>query len=86
MLRQIGAEIFEQLADQTPGPEDLALAKLEIEALLDHLNSPLVTEIVLMRLDQHTIEQISERAGLAIRTVERKLSGIREAYLERAGA
>ncbi len=85
MLRQVGAEILEQLADQSPGPEELALAKLEIEALLDHRNSPLVTKIVRMRLDQYTIEQISEQAGLAIRTVERKLSGVRESYLECAG-
>ena len=70
------------MADDAPGPEDLALAKLEIEALLDHLNSPLMTEVVRMRLDQYSIKQISVRVGMAIRTVERSLSAVREAYLE----
>ncbi len=82
LLRRLGLDALTNMADDAPGPDDLALAKLEIEALLDHLNSPLMTEVVRMRLDQYSIKQISERVGMAIRTVERNLSAVREAYLE----
>ena len=50
-LRRHESEALDELVDPNPGPDDLALAALQVEVMLKHLESPFLRRIARMRQD-----------------------------------
>ena len=69
------------LADE-PGPEVAAMVIDEYRRLRDRLGSELLRQMLDLRLQGYTREEIANRLGCAERTVRRKLELIREAWLQ----
>jgi RNA polymerase sigma factor (sigma-70 family) len=68
-----------------PRPEDLALIKLEIEEFLEHLDDPISRQIAQLRVESYTNDEIAKLLDLNERTIERRLTKIRECYLKYFG-
>jgi DNA-directed RNA polymerase specialized sigma24 family protein len=73
---------LDQIAGDEPSPELAALAVEEYRRLRDGLKSEALRQVLDLRLEGYTREEIAERLGCAERTVKRKLELIREAWLE----
>lgn len=67
-----------------PSPEFALEVAEESERLLDFLEDPTLKELALLRLQGLTQDAISDRLGIAKRTVERRMGLIRKLWLERA--
>ncbi len=67
-----------------PPPEDLALAQLEVESLVNALEDPDLRTILEMRIESYTNAEIAELLDVNVRTIERKMGEIRERYLRLA--
>jgi DNA-directed RNA polymerase specialized sigma24 family protein len=67
-----------------PTPEFAAEAADELRRLLEILDDDLLRQLALLRMEGYSNEQIAERLGCGLRSVERKLAIIRKAW-ERAG-
>jgi len=72
----------EQVADEPTPDEAVALAE-ELENLMAQLK-PLERDILRLRLQSHTIDEIAERVGRSERTVRRLLERLRAHYEEEA--
>jgi hypothetical protein len=70
------------LAGQEPSPELAALVVDEYRRLRDSLKTEALRQVLDLRLEGHTREQIAQHLGCAERTVKRKLEVIREAWLQ----
>ena len=66
-----------------PGPDDLALATIQVEFLLRHLNGALVKRVVAMRQEDYTTQEIAQEIGVTTRTIERCMRDVRQLYLQR---
>lgn len=66
-----------QVVDSGPTPEFVALIAEESERLLEQLGDDTLREVALLKMEGYTNEEIAERLGCVVRTVERKLQGIR---------
>ncbi len=82
-LRRHESEALDELIDPTPGPDDLALAALQVEVMLKPLESPSLRRIARMRQEDYTAQEIADQIGAGVRTVERCLSEIRGVYTQR---
>jgi RNA polymerase sigma factor (sigma-70 family) len=71
---------FEQVISREPTPEFLMLMDEEHHRLLDVLHDDVQRDIVRFRLAGYKNEEIAEQVGISIRSVERKLNLIREAW------
>ena len=71
---------FEQVIAQDPTPDFLVLMDEQHERLLNVLRDDTHREIVRLRLAGHTNEEIAQRLEISIRSVERKLKVIRDAW------
>ena len=83
----IGADAAEgggldRLAGHEPSPELAALVVDEYRRLRDGLRTEALRQVLDLRLEGYTREEIAERLGCAERAVKRKLDVIREAWLE----
>ncbi len=83
----IGAEAAEgcgldHLAGQEPTPELAALVVDEYRRLRDGLRTEALRQVLDLRLEGYTREEIAQRLGCAERAVKRKLEVIREAWLQ----
>ncbi len=81
--RRLDSEILARLVDKTPGPDDLALATIQVEFILRHLNGTLVKRVVAMRQEDYTTQEIAQEIGVTTRTIERCMRDVRELYLQR---
>ncbi len=77
-----GAGGLQQVAGDEPGPELAALVVDEYCRLRDRLASEALRQVLDLRLQGYTREEIAGRLGCAERTVRRKLELIREAWLQ----
>jgi DNA-directed RNA polymerase specialized sigma24 family protein len=73
---------LEQVAGDEPSPELAALVVDEYRRLRDRLVGEALRQVLDLRLQGYTREEIAERLGCAERTVRRKLELIREAWLQ----
>ncbi len=73
---------LDQIAGDEPSPELAALVVDEYRRLRDGLASDALRQVLDLRLQGYTREEIAERLGCAERTVKRKLDVIRQAWLE----
>jgi DNA-directed RNA polymerase specialized sigma24 family protein len=73
---------LDRLAGQEPGPELAAVVVDEYRRLRGGLRNEALRQVLDLRLEGYTREEIAPRLGCAERTVKRKLEIIREAWLE----
>jgi DNA-directed RNA polymerase specialized sigma24 family protein len=73
---------LDRFAGDEPSPEVAAMVVDEYRRLRDGLGSELLRQVLDLRLQGYTREEIAERLGCAERTVKRKLEIIREAWLQ----
>jgi RNA polymerase sigma factor (sigma-70 family) len=66
--------------DNEPTAEELCEVRDEVEHLLAALDDDELREIVLLRLDGHTTQEIADRLGWAVPTIERRLRLIRQTW------
>ncbi len=76
-----GGAGFDRLAGHEPSPEMAAMVVDEYRRLRNGLRTDTLRQILDLRLEGYTREEIAERLGCAERTVKRKLDTIREAWL-----
>jgi DNA-directed RNA polymerase specialized sigma24 family protein len=79
-----GLNGLDRIAGDEPSPELAALVVEEYRRLRDGLRTEELRQVLDMRLEGYTREEIAERLGCAVRTVKRKLEVIREAWLDGA--
>ena len=73
---------LDRIAGDEPTPELAAMVVDEYRRLRDGLGSEALRQVLDLRLEGYTREEIAERLGCAERTVKRKLEVIREAWLQ----
>jgi DNA-directed RNA polymerase specialized sigma24 family protein len=73
---------LDRLAGHEPSPELAALVVDEYRRLRDRLRTDALRQVLDLRLEGYTREEIAERLGCAERAVKRKLDVIREAWLQ----
>jgi DNA-directed RNA polymerase specialized sigma24 family protein len=71
---------LDRLFSKAPPPEDLAHVNLEIEAFLISLEDPALQQVLKMRIDEFTIQDIAEKLDVSSRTVSRNLLFIRSRF------
>jgi DNA-directed RNA polymerase specialized sigma24 family protein len=76
-----GVTGLDRLAGNDPSPELAALVVDEYRRLRDGLRTPALQQVLDLRLEGYTREEIAKRLGCAERAVKRKLEIIREAWL-----
>jgi RNA polymerase sigma factor (sigma-70 family) len=76
--------LFQQLDRSAPAPDDAVAVAEEMGRLLDGLDDQL-REVALLKLQGHTHEEIADKLGCVVRTVERKVERIRAAWEGGAG-
>ena len=67
-------------ADTDLDPAFAAEVADELRRLLEALDDDLLRQIALLRMEGYSNEQVAERLGCGLRSVERKLSLIRKAW------
>jgi DNA-directed RNA polymerase specialized sigma24 family protein len=73
---------LDRIAADEPGPEVAAMVIDEYRRLRDRLGNEALRQVLDLRLQGYTREEIADRIGCAERTVRRKLDLIREAWLQ----
>ena len=74
---------FEQFMSEEPDPEFLAIMDEQQEALFSELRDDLLRTIASLRLQGYDNREIADQTGISIRSVERKVSLIRDAWMHR---
>ncbi|QDU92569.1 sigma-70 family RNA polymerase sigma factor [Lignipirellula cremea] len=77
---------LEQLADQEPTPEMAAETAEEANRMLETLEKESLQSVARMKLEGYTNREIAERLGVMERTIERRLTLIRQLWTEFAEA
>jgi len=73
-----------QIAGIEPDPTFAAMFADECQRLLGRLRDPLLSQLVLMKLEGFSNEEIAARIGRTVRSVQRKLETIRQIWDEAA--
>jgi DNA-directed RNA polymerase specialized sigma24 family protein len=68
------------IAGREPNPAFAALLADEVRRLLEGLDDDGLRQIALLRMEGYSNEQVAERLGCGLRSVERKLGLIRKAW------
>ncbi len=71
---------FDKLPSEGAGPDIPAIVADETQSLLDSLADSTARQIVLLRLEGYTQEEIAAQLKCNVRTVERRLNQIRELW------
>lgn len=71
---------IEQALGREPTPELANMVAEDCQRLMDALEDSTLRQIAQLKLEGYTNEEISERLGCVLRTVERKLERIREKW------
>jgi RNA polymerase sigma factor (sigma-70 family) len=72
--------ILDDLRCCQPPPDVASSSKQEVERLLDLLDDPLLRTIATMRAEEYTNDEIARTLGTTTRTIERKLTIIRDVW------
>jgi RNA polymerase sigma factor (sigma-70 family) len=75
-----GVEILDDLRCYLPLPDVASNSKQVVELLLDLLDDPLLRTIATMRAEAYTNDEIAKTLGTTTRTIERKLTIIRDIW------
>jgi DNA-directed RNA polymerase specialized sigma24 family protein len=75
-------EGMEQFVGREPTPEFAAQVSEEYRRLLDLLGDPGLRSVAVWRMEGYSKEEIADRLGCKVRTVERKLQLIRRTWTE----
>jgi RNA polymerase sigma factor (sigma-70 family) len=67
-------------ASDEPTAEELSVVRDQVERLLAALDDDELRQIVLLRLEGHTLAEIAARLGWAVPTIERRLRLIRQTW------
>jgi RNA polymerase sigma factor (sigma-70 family) len=70
----------EELLSDDPSPDLAAMAAEEHQRLLNCLGNPVLKEVARMRMEGHTVVEISAALGYSERTIKRKLDLIRDIW------
>ncbi len=73
---------FEQFMSQEPTPDVIASVEEECQAMLDRLPDDTMRQMATLRLEGYSNEELAEKTGLSIRSVERKLGVIRQVWTQ----
>lgn len=79
-------DILAQVVGREPTPEIAALLDEQYQHLLDRLEDDALRRIAVSKMEGESNEEIAERLGCGLRTVERKLGVIRSIWLADAPA
>ena len=71
---------FEQFMSQEPTPDVIASVEEECQAMLDRLPDDMLRQLATLRLEGYSNEELAEKTGLSLRSIERKLHRIREIW------
>lgn len=87
----LGAEASEhhgidQIVGREPTPAFAAELTEEFQRLLDRLGDETLRRIAVLKMQGYTNQQIAAQLGCALRSVERKLNGIRKIWSSQEGA
>jgi DNA-directed RNA polymerase specialized sigma24 family protein len=74
---------LDHLASDEPTPEFAAMVAEEYRVLRNDLGDESLRQVLDLRLEGHSREEIAARLGCAVRSVTRKLDVIRKTWLER---
>lgn len=77
------AEGFDRLEGTGTTPDIAALMADEAESLLQQLPDEVSRQLVCLKLEGHTHEEIADRLNCNVRTVERRLKQVREIWSKR---
>ena len=61
-----------------PTPEFISIMTEQFNLLLDHLQNPELQELAIGKMEGYTNDEMAERLGCSLRTIERRLRLIRE--------
>ena len=75
-----GPQGFEQFLSAEPTPEFILVVEEQQQRLFGLLRDDVQRDIAQLRMEGHSNEEIAEKLNISIRTVERKLALIREAW------
>jgi len=78
-------DLFGNLAAAEPTPAEAVAAAEEIHRLLELLGDEELRQVVLARLEGYSNEEISDRLGMSLATVERKLKRVRARWQAEVG-
>jgi len=71
------ADLFGSLTAAEPSPDEAVAAAEEVQRLLDLLGDEELRKVALARLEGYSNEEIGDRMGISLATVERKLMRVR---------
>jgi DNA-directed RNA polymerase specialized sigma24 family protein len=71
-----------QVVDGEPTPAFAAVLAEECQCRLDQLRDETLRRVAVLKMEGHTNEEIAQQLGCVVRTVERKLLGIRAIWSE----
>jgi RNA polymerase sigma factor (sigma-70 family) len=71
---------LEQIVGDEPSPDFALQAAETVRILLDNLPTPSMRVLAISKLEGYTNDEIAERLGCSLRTVERRLQVIRELW------
>jgi RNA polymerase sigma factor (sigma-70 family) len=77
-----GADVLDRFLGSEPSPEFAALVTEQHRRLRDALGDASLCQVLDLRLEGYTREEIAKRMGCAVSTVKRKLDTIRQTWLE----
>ncbi len=77
---------IEQIIGGEATPEFAALAAEECRQRLEQLDDAKLRQVALWKLEGYSNQDIAERLGCVVRSVERKLNGIRDVWLLEGGS
>lgn len=78
--QQFPASQLEQIVGDEPSPDFVLQATETVHLLLDSLPSPSLRALAISKLEGYTNDEIADRLGCSLRTVERRLQMIRELW------
>jgi DNA-directed RNA polymerase specialized sigma24 family protein len=74
---------FDRFPSEKPAPDIAALMADETHRLISSLPDATAQQIAVMKMEGHTHEEIADKLGCNVRTVERRLKQIRELWQRR---
>lgn len=83
---EASADVLGNLAGVEPSPEEAVAAAEEVCRLLEMLGDDELRQIARARLEGFSNEEIAERRGVSLATVERKLARVRARWAAEVGA
>ena len=78
----LGGDPLDRFLSNEPTPEFAAMVTEQLRRLRDALGDVALCQVLDLRLEGYTREEIAEKMGCAVSSVKRKLDMIRQTWLE----